>query len=32
MGKIMSEVNPKLKGRADMGYVSSIIKNKLSNS
>lgn len=32
MGKIMGEVNPRLRGRADMGYVSSIIKNKLSNS
>lgn len=32
MGKIMSEVNPKLRGRADMGYVSKIIKDKLSNS
>ena len=31
MGKIMGEVNPKLKGRADMGVVSSIIKNKLNN-
>ena len=31
MGKIMGEVNPKLKGRADMGNVSSIIKNKLNN-
>lgn len=32
MGKIMSEVNPKLRGRTDMGYVSKIIKDKLSNS
>ncbi len=29
MGKIMKEVTPKLKGRADMSLVSSIIKNKL---
>jgi hypothetical protein len=32
MGKIMGELNPKLRGKADMGYVSSIIKEKLSNS
>ena len=31
MGKIMGQANAKLKGRADMGNVSSIIKNKLSN-
>ncbi len=31
MGKIMNEVSPKLKARADMGYVSKIIKEKLSN-
>ena len=31
MGKIMGQANAKLKGRADMGEVSSIIKNKLSN-
>lgn len=31
MGKIMKEVSPKLKARADMGYVSKIIKEKLSN-
>lgn len=30
MGKVMGYVNPKLKGRADMGYVSSIIKEKLN--
>lgn len=29
MGKIMKEVTPKLKGRADMSLVSSIIKSKL---
>ena len=29
MGKIMKEVTPKLKGRADMSLVTSIIKNKL---
>lgn len=31
MGKIMREVSPKLKMRADMGFVSKIIKDKLSN-
>ena len=31
MGKIMKEVSPKLKARADMGLVSKIIKDKLSN-
>lgn len=31
MGKIMKEVTPKLKGKADMGTVSSIIREKLSN-
>ncbi len=31
MGKIMNALNPKLKGRTDMGKVSSIIKNKLNN-
>lgn len=31
MGKIMNAVNPKLKGRTDMGKVSSIIKEKLNN-
>ena len=30
MGKIMKEVSPKLKGRYDMGKVSSIIKEKLN--
>lgn len=30
MGKIMKEVSPKLKARADMGKVNQIIKNKLS--
>lgn len=30
MGKIMSLVNPKLKGKTDMSEVSSIIKSKLS--
>ena len=29
MGKIMKEVQPKLKGRADMKQVSEIIKSKL---
>lgn len=31
MGKIMGQANAKLKGRADMSIVSSIIKNKLNN-
>lgn len=31
MGKIMKEVSPKLKARADMGEVNKIIKNKLLN-
>ena len=31
MGLIMREVSPKLKGRADMGKVNAIIKEKLSN-
>lgn len=31
MGLIMKEVSPKLKGRADMGQVNSIIKDKLAN-
>ena len=31
MGLIMKEVSPKLKGRADMGKVNAIIKEKLSN-
>lgn len=31
MGKIMKEVNPILKGKADMGEVSKIIKEKLNN-
>lgn len=30
MGLIMKEVTPKLKGRCDMSFVSSYIKNKLS--
>ena len=29
MGKIMKEVQPKLKGRADMKHVSELIKSKL---
>ena len=29
MGKVMKEVTPKLKGKADMKYVSEIIKSKL---
>ncbi len=30
MGKIMAYVNPKLKGKTDMGKVSQIIKSKLN--
>lgn len=30
MGKVMSYVTPKLRGRADMGYISTIIKEKLN--
>ena len=31
MGLIMKEISPKLKGKADMGYVNGIIKNKLND-
>ena len=31
MGLVMKEVTPKVKGKADMGEVSKIIKEKLSN-
>lgn len=31
MGKIMGEINHKIKGKADMSYVSSTIKEKLNN-
>lgn len=31
MGLIMKEVSPKLKGRADMGKVNALIKEKLNN-
>lgn len=31
MGLIMKEVNPKVRGKFDMGEVSKIIKDKLSN-
>ena len=31
MGKLMGYVTPKLKGKADMSYVSKTIKEKLSN-
>lgn len=31
MGLIMREVSPKLKGRADMGKVNAIIKDRLAN-
>lgn len=30
MGKIMGKITPLVKGKADMGLVSSIIKNKLN--
>ena len=31
MGLIMREVSPKLKGRADMGKVNALIKDRLNN-
>ena len=31
MGLIMKELSPKLKGKADMGYVNGIIKSRLNN-
>ena len=31
MGKLMGYVTPKLKGRADMSFVSKTIKEKLTN-
>jgi uncharacterized protein YqeY len=31
MGLIIKEVSPKVKGRFDMGEVSKIVKDKLSN-
>ena len=31
MGKLMGFVTPKLKGKADMGFVSKTIKEKLAN-
>lgn len=31
MGKIMGMVNPLVKGKADMGFVSKIVKEKLSS-
>lgn len=31
MGKIMGVITPKVKGKADMGLVSSIIRDKLNN-
>ena len=31
MGLIMKEVNPKVRGKFDMGEVSKLIKDKLSN-
>ena len=30
MGKVMGQLNPKMQGRADMGAVSSLVKQKLS--
>ena len=32
MGKVMKEATAKLKGKADMGQVNAIIKEKLANS
>ncbi len=31
MGKIMKEINPLVRGKADMGLVSKIVKEKISN-
>ena len=31
MGKVMKEVTPLLRGKADMAFVSKVIKEKLSN-
>ena len=31
MGKVMGYVTPKLKGKADMSFVSRAIKSKISN-
>jgi len=31
MGKVMGELNGKLKGKADMGMVSALVKQKLSS-
>ena len=31
MGKVMGAVTPLVKGKADMGVVSSLIRNKLNN-
>ena len=31
MGNIMKEISPKLRGKADMGEVNKIIKEKLTN-
>lgn len=31
MGKIMGALNPLVKGKTDMGFVSKIVKEKLSN-
>ena len=31
MGKLMGYVNPKLKGRADMSFVSKVVKEKLTS-
>lgn len=30
MGKIMGKLNPLLKGKADMGFVSSVVKEKIN--
>ena len=31
MGLLMKEITPKLRGKADMGYVNGEIKNRLNN-
>ena len=30
MGKLMGKLNPLLKGKADMGFVSSVVKERIS--
>ncbi len=31
MGKVMGSITPKVKGKADMGLVSKLVKEKMSN-